>query len=50
MKKTLNFLFRLDQKTRDKLEALSKQEKITKTKVITQLINNANTKYNTNNK
>lgn len=44
MKKTLSFIFRLDKKTRDKLEALSKQENITKAKVITQLINNANTK------
>ena len=44
MKKTLSFIFRLDKKTRDKLEALSKQENITKAKVITRLINNANTK------
>ena len=44
MKKRLSFLFRLDQKTRDKLEALSEKENITKAKVIIRLINNANTK------
>ena len=44
MKKTLSFIFRLDKQTRDKLEALSEKENITKAKVIIRLINNANTK------